>query len=433
MPADVLTQNRYQILRRLHVGGMGEVFLAQQSGTLRRKVVLKRMLPGLRGDPSLQKRFAQEAALLSDLAGPGLPALYETGEGGEGPFLVLQYIEGANLRELLLAGGPLSFAQAAHVLGRSFSILARLQEAKDAQGASLGFVHRDLAPENLQLSLSAQVYLLDLGIARSAASRLRTEAGVRQGRISYMAPEVLRGEAAGAASDVFSLALVGAELVGALESVGEATPALLERLGREGAAHRLRWPGEIPGSFRRLLEPALELDPSRRPAARALAESFAALAGAAGLEERAAQAQQAAGTQGVTPVLAGKNAPRRPWIAWAALAAMIGAALAAALGISSKSSPPPPAMALAPPLSGELVRVRLHAGAPGTFSLILDGRDLGTLSGSREFEIPPGAHTAVLTQDSAARYYREDFLLESGKEREIFLPLDAPATREGAP
>ncbi|MCB0218300.1 MAG: serine/threonine protein kinase [Chrysiogenetes bacterium] len=449
--------SRYRVIRRLHVGGMAEVFLAVSEGTIARRVVIKRMLPELARLEEMRLRFAEEARLLSRLAGPGLPAVYDAGEDEEGPFLIEQFIPGLSLRELLDAAGPLGSPEVAAILVQALTILSRLHEARDESGRPLDFVHRDLAPENLLLDPEGKLWLLDLGIAKSRESQVRTQAGIRQGRAAYMAPEQLLGRKALAASDLYALALVGAELSGArLAGVpvhGDTTPAAeIERLARMEAAERAHWPDECDAELRAVIERLLTCDPASRVTHAGALAALDEIAEASGLSRRVMEALDAAGAEGRasprTAVLPGgiagsepvkKSAVGRKKVAFGlvALTALAGGIWGLNRGEIAPESPPrstSESVKTAVIPEGK-VPVRVELPEPGVFALYLDGRALGQASGSRSIQVDPGTHTLLLTEESTNRYYREDFLTRLGETRLVRFPLgwegDQESTQQG--
>lgn len=439
---EMRTETRFRVERRLRVGGMAELFLARQEGTVRRPVALKQMLPDLAADAEMRARFEEEAQLLATLAGPGLPALIEAGEGEQGPFIVLQYIDGASLGELLRKGGSLSVAQAAHVVSRALHILIRLHGARDPSGKPLQFVHRDLAPENLMVDRSGEVWLLDLGIAKSALSQVKTGAGIRHGRLAYMSPEVLAGRPAQPASDLFSLAMVGAELVGgadplALEGPGNA--GVIAWLEKARPDERVHWPEEVPEEYRHAVGETLALDPGERPSAEELAGRLEAIASADGLAERVNEAAGEPALPGVpTPVLPRvpmavlrdrRSIRRRMAIATGFIIVVAAVAFALRDGDSAIETPivGQPVSTLGPVEGREALAIEPPVGR---FVLHVDGKSRGVIDGPVVVDLEPGAHSVVLTDETTSRYYRMDFLLPPGERVELAFPVGKAAIRQ---
>jgi serine/threonine protein kinase len=198
---------QYQIVRVLGEGGMGIVYLAEDT-RLGRAVAVKALAPRLTRDPSGRARLAREARAAAALAHPGIATVYALEEIDSDLFIVSEYVPGSTLREEL-ANGPLA---AGVVLETSLAI-ARALEAAHARG----IVHRDLKPENVIRMPSGQIKVLDFGLARFADPTLAggrlTMDGSVFGTPAYMSPEQIRSEVIDGRSDLFSLGVVMFELL----------------------------------------------------------------------------------------------------------------------------------------------------------------------------------------------------------------------------
>ena len=205
----------YEVVSAIGAGGMGEVWKARDL-RLRRSVAIK-VLPGdVARDPRRLARFLDEARAASALSHPGILTIHDFGDEGGIAYLVTELLEGRTLRACL-EGGPLPPAQAADV---------GIQVARALAAAhGKGIVHRDVKPENLFVTASREVKVLDWGLAtradppspgecdRASTVSRRTEPGSVTGTAAYMAPEQVRGEPADARADVFALGCVLYEMV----------------------------------------------------------------------------------------------------------------------------------------------------------------------------------------------------------------------------
>ncbi len=210
---------RYILERRLGLGGMGEVWLADLhgDGEFRRRVVIKVLAPELRGDERIARMLADEARVVGLLHHPGIVAALdylETPE--EGPVLVLEYVDGTSLRSALRlarhANELMPQPLAAHVGVQVARAMHAAHKACDRSGLPLRLVHRDVSPDNVLLSRSGAVYLGDFGVARAAGSSEVTSPGAApKGKRGYMAPEQAAGQPVGPQADVFSLGRLVAE------------------------------------------------------------------------------------------------------------------------------------------------------------------------------------------------------------------------------
>ncbi len=251
---------RFQICARLGSGGMGEVYLAEDTG-LKRLVALKRIAPALRADAKSRQRLWKEAELASRLNNPHIAAIYDVLEDGDEVFVVMEYIEGETLRQRL--GRPLRIDEFLSIATQSSAALAAAHQA--------GLLHRDIKPENLMLTGSGEVKALDFGVARELpgpdgpTARETREAPTFSGTVPYMAPEILGEKKSDARADIFSLGVVFYEALaghnpfrraGFLETcdaiLHEEPPLLLEQNS------------EVPADLERIIHKMLAKNPAER-------------------------------------------------------------------------------------------------------------------------------------------------------------------------
>jgi predicted ATPase/predicted Ser/Thr protein kinase len=195
----------YQVLSLLGRGGMGEVYLAQDT-KLGRKVAIKLLPAEYTLNPERVRRFEQEARAASSLNHPNIITIHEIGSTGDGRFMVMEFVEGQTLRSMI--GTPLPLRQ-------RLDIARQVAQALRVAHAA-GIVHRDIKPENIMVRSDGYVKVLDFGIARlltGSEGATATDPGIVIGTPRYMSPEQMRGEAAASPSDVYSLGLVLYELV----------------------------------------------------------------------------------------------------------------------------------------------------------------------------------------------------------------------------
>jgi serine/threonine-protein kinase len=195
----------YTNLRKLGAGGMGEVYLAEDT-KLGRKVAVKILPEELARDEEAKRRLLREARSAAAIDHPNVCTIYEVGEEGERPFVIMQYIEGETLAERI-SRAPLSLAECVDI---GSQVASGIQEAH-----SRGVIHRDIKPLNIMITSRGQVKVLDFGLAKPFMSDAEglTELQIsRQGMIAgttpYMSPEQLRGEPLDGRSDIFSLGVV---------------------------------------------------------------------------------------------------------------------------------------------------------------------------------------------------------------------------------
>jgi two-component system LytT family response regulator len=250
----------YRVVSRLGEGGMGAVYLADDT-RLGRRVALKVLPPNVAADPERMHRFEQEAKLASALAHPNAAHIYELGEDAGLRFLAMEYVEGEPL-SVRLARGPLP-------LSELLSIAIQVADALD-DAHSRGIVHRDIKPSNLMLTPRGYIKVLDFGLAKlekpgSGETQVMTGAGVVMGTVAYMSPEQALGRDVDHRSDLFSLGVVLYEMATARLPFPGATPSetMARILGAQPEAIA-RFNYEIPEGLERVVRKCLEKDRERR-------------------------------------------------------------------------------------------------------------------------------------------------------------------------
>ncbi|MBK8718658.1 MAG: protein kinase [Deltaproteobacteria bacterium] len=209
---------RYDVIGRLAVGGMAELFLGRPKGAPANTgaVVIKRILPQLAEDPEFVRMFRDEAHLASTLDHPNIVRVFDIGTDGDEPFFTMEYVHGENLRTILRGAQARNEAiPLPVVLSIAVGVTAALHyahERTDRDGRPLAIVHRDVSPTNVLVSQGGEVKIVDFGIAKAAAATHVTQAGMLKGKVSYMSPEQCRGEAVDRRSDVFALGILLYEL-----------------------------------------------------------------------------------------------------------------------------------------------------------------------------------------------------------------------------
>ncbi len=196
---------RYRLVSALGTGASAHVYLAEDV-SLQRHVAVKVLQPGLAADESFLKRFRAEARSVASLNHPHVLRVFDWGEDTDGPYLVLEYLGGGSLRDLLDRGVRLSHSQAA-VIGTEVAQGLAYAHAR-------GLVHRDIKPANLLFDEEGRVRVADFGVARALAEAAWTEpAGAMVGTARYMSPEAAEGRPVDGRADVYSLAIVLYEAV----------------------------------------------------------------------------------------------------------------------------------------------------------------------------------------------------------------------------
>ena len=199
--------NRYEIVNHIARGGMAEVYVAHDL-LLDRPVALKVLFPELSADRTFVERFRREAQAAANLNHPNIVSVYDWGEEGSTYFIVMEYVDGPTLRDLLRQEGRLHPTRAADVGADIANALSFAHRN--------GVIHRDVKPGNVLITRSGQVKVTDFGIARAArdsAGENLTQTGTVMGTATYFSPEQAQGLAIDERSDVYSLGVVLYEMV----------------------------------------------------------------------------------------------------------------------------------------------------------------------------------------------------------------------------
>jgi len=276
---------KYELIRKLATGGMAEVFLArfEWARGLEKTVVVKRILPHLAEDESFREMFFSEAKLASQLSHPGIAQIIEFGEHAGTSFLSMEYVDGPSLRQMehnaALRGETLPFAHSARIAASCCEALAYAHDLVDARtGQPLDLVHRDVSPDNILISRTGAVKLVDFGIAKAATQTHRTETGGVKGKLGYMSPEQLRARALDRRTDVYALGVVLYEMLAGARPYEAPTEASLITaiLTEEMVPLRERFP-DVPESLDRIVRRALQRRPEDRyPDCRAMHDDLEA-------------------------------------------------------------------------------------------------------------------------------------------------------------
>jgi Protein kinase domain len=252
------TVGRYTITREIGRGGMATVYLARQQG-LERDVALKQLAAFHAADASFSERFLRESQMAGGLSHPNIVTVYDFFEEAGAPYIAMEYLERGSLRPWI---HTFDLAVAAGVIT---DVLAGLAHAEERR-----IVHRDLKPENLMLTGQGRIKITDFGIAKAydqAAARPNlTATGMTMGTPSYMAPEQALGKEVGPWTDLYSLGVIGYEmLVGQVPFADSDTPvAILMRQVNESIPAPRSVNPDIDPQIEAWLERMLEKDPERR-------------------------------------------------------------------------------------------------------------------------------------------------------------------------
>ncbi|MGW5074380.1 Stk1 family PASTA domain-containing Ser/Thr kinase [Rhodococcus sp. NPDC004095] len=254
--------SRYELGEILGFGGMSEVHLARDL-RLSRDVAIKVLRADLARDPTFYLRFRREAQNAAALNHPAIVAVYDTGEaetdGGPLPYIVMEYVDGVTLRDIVRSEGPMAPR-------RAMEVIADVCAALDFSHRN-GIVHRDIKPANIMINRSGAVKVMDFGIARaiSDSSSPMTQTAAVIGTAQYLSPEQARGEQVDARSDVYSLGCVLFEvLTGEPPFKGDSPVAVAYQHVREDPALPSSVNPDIPRELDSVILKAMSKNPANR-------------------------------------------------------------------------------------------------------------------------------------------------------------------------
>ena len=245
----------YTIISKIGAGGMGEVYLAEDT-KLNRKVALKFMPVHMAGNADLRSRFIREAQAAAKLDHPNIVPVYEVGEYQGRPYFAMAHIEGRSLRDIIKEG-KLGTDEA---VGLAMQILEGLQKAHDA-----GVVHRDIKPGNIIIDKDNRARLVDFGLAMVCGEEKLTKTGSTLGTVGYMSPEQVEGKKCDHRSDLFSVGVILYEmLTGRRPFEGDNDAAIARAITDSTPEPIARFKSGTTGETQQIVDKALSKDPSIR-------------------------------------------------------------------------------------------------------------------------------------------------------------------------
>ncbi|HEY0708905.1 MAG TPA: serine/threonine-protein kinase, partial [Polyangia bacterium] len=215
-----MPDSRYRITERVAAGGMAEVFrgVAESIQGFRKNVAIKRVLPALTKNKKFVAMFLDEARLSLHLQHANIVQVFDIGHADETYFIVMEYVEGVDLKRLLewrrRLGRPLTIGQTVYSIMEVCKGLAYAHEAVHPEtGRPLGIVHRDVSPPNVLMSRNGEIKVTDFGLAKAAVQVETTDPGVVKGKMSYLSPEAARGAEVDRRADIFAVGILLYEML----------------------------------------------------------------------------------------------------------------------------------------------------------------------------------------------------------------------------
>ncbi|MGB2990230.1 MAG: protein kinase, partial [Candidatus Zixiibacteriota bacterium] len=249
------TVSHYRVVRKLGEGGMGEVYLAEDT-KLDRQVALKFLSEQFASDQNFKVRFKREAQAAAALNHPNIITIHEVAEYEDRPFIAMEFVEGESLKELT-ARKDLSVQK---VIDLGIQISQGLAKAHQA-----GIIHRDVKPQNILIDKDGRARICDFGLAKLRREVMLTRTGTTVGTVAYMSPEQGQGKEVDQRSDIFSLGVVLYEMVtGQLPFKGEHEAAIVYSIVNETPEPLARYKANVPEGLESVVEKVLRKDRDTR-------------------------------------------------------------------------------------------------------------------------------------------------------------------------
>ena len=262
----------YQLLDRVAIGGMAEVFKAKRAGVegFEKTVALKRILPHLSDNKEFLDMFVDEAKMVAGLAHPNIAQIFDLGRIDKSYYIAMEYVHGRDLRTIMKRarekGLRMPLDLSLRVVSQVCAALEYAHRKKDERGRPMEIVHRDVSPQNILISFEGDVKLVDFGIAKAATKASNTDRGALRGKLLYMSPEQAWGRPIDRRSDVFSLGIVLYEMVTETKPfIGAGTELTILELVRQCVITPAREINpRVPEALDRVIMKALAREPEER-------------------------------------------------------------------------------------------------------------------------------------------------------------------------
>jgi serine/threonine protein kinase len=265
------TFGRYELLKRLAGGGMGEVYLARQRGLdgFQKLLVIKTLLPHLCEDEEFITMFKDEARLTAQLIHPNVCQVFEFDKVENTYYIAMEYLRGEDLRRLFRAcdqaAKPLRVPLICRIIADAAAGLDFAHSLRDHEGNPYGIVHRDISPQNILVTFEGGVKVIDFGVAKAAGRAQHTRTGALKGKYSYMSPEQVMGKQVDHRTDIFALGVVLHELLtGKRLFKADSDVETLERVRQTKVLPPSALNPQVPQSLDGIVMHALTRDPDQR-------------------------------------------------------------------------------------------------------------------------------------------------------------------------
>jgi len=249
------TISHYKVLEKLGEGGMGEVYLAEDT-KLKRRVALKFLPAQYASDAEFKERFKREAQAAAALNHPNIITIHEVAEYENKPYIAMEYVEGESLKDLI-AKKELSISR---VIDMAMQICEGIAKAHQQE-----IVHRDIKPQNILIDKDDRARIVDFGLARLKRDVMLTQPGSTLGTVAYMSPEQAQGLEVDQRSDIFSFGVVLYEMITAqMPFKGEHEAAIINSIVNEIPEPLARYKANVPEGLQRMVDKSLAKDKEER-------------------------------------------------------------------------------------------------------------------------------------------------------------------------
>jgi len=261
----------YELLEKIAVGGMAELFRAKRTGVegFEKVLAVKRILPHLSDNKEFVDMFIDEAKMVAGLAHPNVVQIFDLGKHDKNYWIAMEYVHGRDLRTIIRRarerGLKIPLDISTYVVSKVCAALEYAHRKKDDKGQPMLIVHRDISPQNILISFEGDVKLTDFGIAKAASKASTTDKGALRGKLLYMSPEQAWGKPMDKRSDVFSLGIVFYEMLTEQKPfLGTSETSILETVRECRVPPPTTINDKIPEKLEKVVMKALERDPEVR-------------------------------------------------------------------------------------------------------------------------------------------------------------------------
>ena len=261
---------KYQLLDRIAVGGMAELFRAKLTGAqgFEKLIAIKMILPNLSAEENLVTSFIDEAKLAALLHNENIIQIYDFGSMDDQYFIAMEYLFGKDLRTIIRTAREkdlaLGMENILYIMSRICAGLDYSHNLKDLQGKPLNIIHRDINPQNILMTYEGQIKIIDFGIAKAASHNNQTRENLIKGKLAYMSPEQANGQQIDHRSDIFSTGIILYELLAARRMFTGETMHVLSLVREAQYDPPEEVIPDLPTKLNSILRRALEKDPDDR-------------------------------------------------------------------------------------------------------------------------------------------------------------------------